>query len=63
MTMELRDNALFKTFLTALSPKQLDALEDWQDERMSGNPDNEADCLMRKDLINAERSRRDCPGM
>ena len=63
MTMDLRDNALFKSFLKALSTDKLDALEDWQDERMSDNPDKEADCLMRKDLINAERSRRDCPGM
>ena len=58
MTMDLQDNALFKSFLKALSTDKLDALEDWQDERMSGNPNKEADCLMRKDLISAERSRR-----
>ena len=60
MTMELRDNALFKSFLKALSTDKLDALEDWQDERMSGNPDKDTteDCIMRIRLIVDERRRR-----
>lgn len=62
MTMDLQDNAFFKSFLTALSTEKLDALKDWQDERMSGNPDKEADCLMRKRLIDAERRRRGYTG-
>ena len=60
MTMELRDNAFFKLYLQALSLKQLEALEDWQEERMSGNPDEDTteDCIMRTRLIVDERRRR-----
>ena len=58
--MELRDNAFFKLYLQALSLKQLEALEDWQDERMSCNPDEDTteDCIMRTRLIVDERRRR-----
>ena len=58
--MELRDNAFFKLYLQALSLKQLEALEDWQDERMSCNPDKDTteDCIMRTRLIVDERRRR-----
>ena len=59
MTEYLRDNASFRHVLKALSTKQLEALENWQDERMSCDPDKEADCLMRKQLIDVERRRRE----
>ena len=61
MTMDLMQDGFFKSYLTALTDIQLDALVAWNDTRLADSPDDEtiADALDKKRLIWAERNRRD----
>jgi hypothetical protein len=61
------DDALFKSFIAALTDKQLDALAEWQAQRMSGYSVSNfgevvSDAIKKKRLIYAERRRRDHSG-
>ena len=60
MTMDLTGDAFFKSYLVALTDKQLDALAVWQEERMSGDSDKDTvtDAFEKKRIISSERRRR-----
>ena len=61
MTMDLGGDAFFVSYLQALSNKQLEALSEWQRERLTGttNKDIVTDAVEKKRLIYLERRRRD----
>ena len=58
MTMELAGDAFFKTYLRALTSRQLIALLEWNDERISADPTSLDDAVSKKRLIWSEQRRR-----
>ncbi len=61
MTMNLTGDAFFTAYLRALNSKELQALTEWQEERLAGSPDEAtiADALNNKKMIFDEGRRRD----
>lgn len=67
MTMDFSNDGFFKSYLTALTDIQLDALVDWQSARLADSsvPDLEqiaSDAINKKRLIYQERQRRTLTG-
>ena len=60
MTMDLSGNAFFCAYLRALNSRQLTALDDWQGERLLGDPSKEVitNSLSNKREIYLEQKRR-----
>ena len=58
--MDLAGDAFFKSWLKALNRNQLQALDDWQEERMSGKPSKDiiTDALSKKRMLYQEIGRR-----
>lgn len=60
MTMELADDAFFRSYLTCLNNNQLSRLIEWQGERISADPSKDIvlDATSKKRLIYLEIKRR-----
>ena len=60
--MDLTGDAFFLAYLRALNRKQLQALDDWQDERIAGsaNKDLIIRTIAKKRMIDQEIRRRQC---